>query len=416
MKNPLKSIKYILSIIAIFSALKSSAQQKDTLQPSKNLLTSAQQPIIDSTKQIDIIDVLYRILNKTASENNRQQAHKLNFSLIPAFGYSLSTGFGVDLTGNVAFYTGATHKENLSEIDAEVIFDTKGQLIFTSRSEVWADNNNYKLVSDLRLERYPEDTYGIGTTTTKATDNPIDFTYLRTYLTLYKKIVPDFYIGVGYNLDYHYNISETGNANKTVSDFNKYGFSQTATSSGITLNLLYDTRRNKINSLGGGLLLVSYRDNYTFLGSNSAWQQFSIDARKYIKLSARSNNVLAFWSIVQVASGNVPYLDLPANGEDMYNNSGRGYPQDRFRGKKFVYLESEYRFGITKNGLIGGVIFANAESLSEFQSNNFKKIAPAYGTGLRVKVNKHSNTNVALDYARGIYGSKGLFVNLGEMF
>ncbi len=402
-------------IIATFSFLKTSAQQ-DSLRPSPKPTAETQQPVIDSSKQIDVIDVLYRILKKTSAENSRQQSHKLNFSLVPAFGYSLSTGFGVDLTGNVAFYTSNTHKENLSELDAEMIFDTKGQVIFTSRSEIWANNNNYKFVSDLRLERYPEDTYGIGTTTTQATDNPIDFTYLRTYLTLYKKIIPDFYGGVGYNLDYHYNISENGNANGTVSDFQKYGFSPTSSSSGVTLNLLYDSRRNKINPLGGALALISYRDNYTFLGSNSRWQRFSVDARKYLRLSSRSNNVLAFWSIAQFSAGNSPYLDLPANGEDMYNNSGRGYTQDRFRGKNFIYLESEYRFGILNNGLLGGVVFANAESVSEFQSNRFQKIAPACGTGLRIKVNKHSNTNVCLDYAVGIYGSHGLFVNLGEMF
>ncbi len=411
----MKIIKYLLSIIVVFSFLTSAAQQ-DSLPVSKKLSAKTQQTVIDSSKQIDIIDVLYKILKKTAAETSRQQAHKLNFSLVPAFGYSLSTGFGVDLTGNVAFYTSNSHKENLSAIDAEIIFDTKGQVIFTSRSEVWADNNNYKLVSDLRLERYPEDTYGIGTETTQATDDPIDFTYLRTYLTLYKKIVPDFYGGIGYNLDYHYNISEQGNFNKTVSDFQRYGFNPTSTSSGVSLNLLYDSRRNKINPLGGGLALISYRDNYTFLGSNNDWHEFSIDARKYIKLSTSSNNILAFWSIAEFTSGNVPYLDLPANGEDMYNNSGRGYPQDRFRGKNFLYLESEYRFGITKNGLIGGVVFANAESLSEFQTNRFQKIAPAGGTGLRIKINKHSDTNVCLDYAMGIYGSHGLFVNLGEMF
>jgi len=81
-----------------------------------------------------------------------------------------------------------------------------------------------------------------------------------------------------------------------------------------------------------------------------------------------------------------------------------------------LYLEGEYRFGITKNGLLGGVLFTNAQSYSEFKTNRFEKVAPAVGTGLRVKVNKHSNTNVCIDYATGLYGSRGVFVNLGEVF
>jgi hypothetical protein len=61
------------------------------------------------------------------------------------------------------------------------------------------------------------------------------------------------------------------------------------------------------------------------------------------------------------------------------------------------------------------VVFANAESFSELQTNRFEKIAPAAGAGLRLKINKHSNTNVCLDYAYGT-NSHGIFVNLGEMF
>jgi hypothetical protein len=411
----LKKIKYLLCLLTILSCYTSYAQ-KDTSLVKTTTTEKHQLPIIDSSKQLDAIDILYRILGKTAAETQRQQSRKLNFSLVPAFGYSLSTGFGVDLTGNVAFYTSSTHQENLSEIDAETIFDTKHQLIFTSRSEIWGHDNDYKFVTDLRLERYPEDTYGIGTGTTQAKENPIDFTYLRTYFTVYKKVATDFYAGAGYNLDHHYNITQSGNADNTVSDFTKYGFASQSTSSGFTLNLLYDSRRNKINPLGGGVASITYRDNYTFLGSDHNWQELDMQFKKFVKLSDQSNNILAFWSIVQFTSGTVPYLDLPATGEDMYNNSGRGYPQDRFRGKNFLYLESEYRFGITKNGLIGGVVFANAESLSEFQTNRFQKVAPAAGTGLRIKINKHSDTNVCLDYAAGLYGSHGLFVNLGEMF
>jgi hypothetical protein len=41
---------------------------------------------------------------------------------------------------------------------------------------------------------------------------------------------------------------------------------------------------------------------------------------------------------------------------------------------------------------------------------------PAGGIGLRIKVNKKSATNLAIDYGIGINGSRGFFVNLGESF
>ena len=81
-----------------------------------------------------------------------------------------------------------------------------------------------------------------------------------------------------------------------------------------------------------------------------------------------------------------------------------------------LYLESEYRFAVTQNGLLGGVVFANAQSFSNWPGKKFDRIAPATGLGLRIKVNKTSRTNIAIDYGFGVKGSRGLFVNLGEVF
>ena len=107
---------------------------------------------------------------------------------------------------------------------------------------------------------------------------------------------------------------------------------------------------------------------------------------------------------------------LPNTGGDPYSNTGRGYIQGRYRGANMIYLEGEYRFGITHNGLLGGVVFGNAQSFTEQSSNTFETIAPGWGAGIRIKFNKFSNTNVALDYGFGLNGSSGIFVNLGEVF
>ena len=60
-----------------------------------------------------------------------------------------------------------------------------------------------------------------------------------------------------------------------------------------------------------------------------------------------------------VTSGHLPYLALPAIGWDFAGRTGRGYVQGRFRGTAEVYAEAEWRFRITDNGLLGGVVFAN---------------------------------------------------------
>jgi hypothetical protein len=107
---------------------------------------------------------------------------------------------------------------------------------------------------------------------------------------------------------------------------------------------------------------------------------------------------------------------LPHIGGDTYNNSGSGYAEGRFRGINMVYTEAEYRYRIMKNGFLGGVFFINSASFIEPLSNKFEKINTSMGLGLRIKVNKLSNTNLTIDYGFGQNGSKGFAFGLNEIF
>ncbi|HEY4876948.1 MAG TPA: hypothetical protein VIH86_15320, partial [Puia sp.] len=107
---------------------------------------------------------------------------------------------------------------------------------------------------------------------------------------------------------------------------------------------------------------------------------------------------------------------LPSTGWDDFFNTARGYIQGRYRGRDMLYLETEYRFQLTNNGLLGGVIFANAQSFSKELSQQFQIIAPGFGTGIRIRLNKFSGANLCIDYGWGLNGSQGVAVNLGEVF
>ncbi len=413
----MKTLTYLSFIIAFIGPTNAFGQQDaGSVQPALSFNYADSAPV-DSANQRDLLDLIHGILDsKQSTYATNKKKRKSFLSVVPYAGYTLSTGFTADISGNIGFYSSKSHQENLSFVAVDLGYDSKSQKILLSRSEIWTPHNDYKIVSDLRFERFPTDTYGLGTFTSFDNDNEIDYNYLRIYETLLRKIGGNFYGGIGYNLDYHYNITASGNPDKTVSDFQKYGQTSSSRSSGLTLNFLFDNRKNALNPLGGTYASIILRENSTNLGSDAAWQSLQLDVRKYIRLSAQSNNVLALWGMASFTNGNVPYLDLPSTGGDMYNNSGRGYALGRFRGRDMLYIEGEYRFGITKNGLLGAVIFANGESFTEFNSNTFQKIAPAGGTGIRIKLNKHSNTNICIDYGVGVGGSRGFFVNLGEVF
>jgi hypothetical protein len=371
-------------------------------------------------EQIDLIDVGRHIFLRHPGmriDSSVKRPGKLYGSVLPAAEFTLQTGFAVDLVGNVAFYLGEDAKQNISNLYLNLTYTFKSQLLVPLQGSIWTKGNKYNLLNDWRFEKFPQDTYGLGGLTTDAQGYPIDFFYLRFYQTILKTIAPDFYLGLGYDADYFYKVREVAPPPGQVTDFQKYGLHPTATASGPTLDILYDSRRNSINPEQGHYANVIYRPNFRFLGSDSNWQSLLVDAREYRHFPAGSKNMLAFWTFDWFTlKGNPPYLLLPATASDTYSNMGRGYIQGRFRGKDLLYLESEYRFAISPNGLLGGVVFVNAQSFTEPSNNRFTTINPGWGGGIRIRLNKFSRTNIALDYGFGLHGSKGIFANLGEVF
>jgi len=376
--------------------------------------------VFSGTEPVDVIDILRSVLLRHPSFRSDTAVKKpgrVYASVLPAAEYTLQTGFAVDLVGNLAFYTSSEPKENLSNFYLNTTFTQKNQILMPLQGNVWTHGNKYNLINDWRFELFPQDTYGLGSLTKKSDADPIDFQYLRFYTTLLRTIAPDFYLGVGYDVDYFYKVRETSPPPAGGTDFERYGLNSTLRSSGPTLNVLYDGRRNSIDPEPGYYASLIYRPNFTFLGSDSNWQSLQFDARAYKHFPAGSTNTIAFWTYdVFTLHGNPPYLLLPATASDTYSNMGRGYIQGRFRGKDCVYLESEYRFGILRNGFLGGTVFVNAQSFTEPVNNRFEAINPGWGAGLRIKLNKFSRTNICLDYGFGLHGSGGIFANLGEVF
>ena len=125
---------------------------------------------------------------------------------------------------------------------------------------------------------------------------------------------------------------------------------------------------------------------------------------------------LAFWGLAWLTMGDPPYLDLPAIGWDYNNRSGRGYAQGRIRARDLVYGEAEYRVELSRNGLFGAVAFLNLTSSSDAASGALQTPDPGGGVGLRIKLNKHSDTNIGIDFGFGVEGSNGVFFGTGEAF
>ena len=386
--------------------------------PAMDTAVSAKKPAQFYKNQLDLVDIAYYILNKNPDsrfDSSGGSRKKILMSTGPILEYTVSTGFTVGISSSASFLTSRHDSTKYSVLLGAVKFTQKKQFLIPIQSNIWTAKNRYNLLGDWHYINFPQDTYGFGGYTTAADGYIVDYKSIRFYEYVLRRIKKNLYAGLGYQLDYHWDIRQI-NPPVQNTDYDIYGFSTTSLSSGPAIDILYDSRKSSVSPDGGSFYCnLSFLQNSTYLGSNSNWNSLLIDIRKYFRLSP--NNVLAFWSYnVFTLSGNPPYLDLPGTGTDTYNNTGRGYVYDRFVGKKMVDLEAEFRYQITRNGLLGGVLFANAESLSELNSNQFQVISPGVGLGLRIKFNKFSNTNVGVDYAVGVHGSHGFYGNLGEVF
>jgi hypothetical protein len=373
---------------------------------------------LTGVRQIDITDVVKKIFRSKHPPKNKiddSLVIKPTFSGLPAVGYTLTTKAAATVSGNMAFRTNPNAK--LSTITASAAYTQNKQFTVPVESNIWTKNSTYNFLGDYRFYKYPQTTFGLGSNSPIEDQELLDYYFIRFSEIVQHAIIPNLFAGLGYMMETQWKIADHPLPNGKRSDFEKYDSAAKELASGFIVNAVYDNRDNSINPSRGIYAGVQFRSNLIALGSQQNWQSLIIDTRTYLKFPADSRNVLAFWSYDWlVIEGKPPYLDLPSTTWDVYSNTGRGYIQGRFRGSKMVYLESEYRIALTANGLLGMVVFVNAESLSGAPGTPLQSVQPGIGTGLRIKLNKRSKTNLAIDYGFGAQGSNGLFINIAEAF
>jgi hypothetical protein len=413
--NPKIILLFFFSLLSFAGIAQQAAP--DHINKSSDTLKRAALLDTSFNSQLDLVDLYNRIFRKSSVP--RQDLKATHLSALPVLGYSLQTGFAGVVSGNLGFYTEKhNHKqEKISSLLTSVTYSQYHQIIFPVQTDIWLKNDKYNVITDWRYMKYPSTTFGLGGKSSINDGYTIDFNYAKIHQTILRKVTNDFYAGLGYFYDYFWNVKEVNPPAGVVTDFEKYGLTNTVTASGVAFRLLLDTRKNQITPDAGWYINIVDRPNFTFMGSDNNWQSLLLEFRRYFSLPGNSQNVLAIWSYNWLTvSGKPPYLLLPSTGWDDFYNTGRGYIQGRYRGRDMLYLESEYRFQLTHDGLLGAVIFANAQSFSKELSQQFQIIVPGFGTGIRIRLNKFSRANLCIDYGWGLNGSQGVAVNLGEVF
>ena len=314
---------------------------------------------------------------------------------------------------------------------------TKGIIYFYLNHNVFTNGNKWNFQGNLVASKTvtPDFGFGIGrgfnngnAANTLLADPTHKVYSIHSYFfdareKVYKEVAKNLFVGAGMSFDIRRKIQNKDTVNNATPSSvynNQHGFPQDHyAADGFLFNVEYTTRDNQNRAYKGIYFDAGVRINQTWIGSTKNSVQFTTDLRKYISLSdANPETVLALWNWGSyLASGAIPYLELPGTARDGAFRSGRGYTTQYFKGTEFNDTEAEFRFPILKNKFLSGVAFGSLQTANDEEGTKiFQQFQPGYGAGLRVLFNKATRTNLALDYAFGKFGNKGFFLNLNEAF
>ena len=245
------------------------------------------------------------------------------------------------------------------------------------------------LVGYLGFKNYVANFYGLGS---QATDDMQEFYSYRSIIlkcSLRNRIAPSLYAGLEYDFE-HSTITEMKPGG--MLDTSDILGSQAGTISGLGVLFIQDNRDSTFFPTSGTLLHLQVSLFSRAFGSDYKFQKYSLDYRQY--LTVFSEHVLAFQQSVRMTSGDVPFQRLPMLGGP---NILRGFIQGRYRDKKAIFFQMEYRVPVVwRLSAAGFVGYGDvADKLSKFNLIDFKVTG---GLGIRYRVNRKSGTNVRCDF------------------
>lgn len=393
----------------------------------------------ETAKVTDILDVFQHLFH-TPEDTTQLRINEPSISLLPVIGYNPSFGGVLGANMVVGQQKGNPVNTGYSVYTFGVTYGTKGILTFQARHNVFMPENKWNFQGNWQFSKYGLVDHGLGSgdipycsssfivgdypTTVPDSAFPIKYNYIRLLEKGYRKLGKHTYAGLGLSLDIYRDIKDLRHTDSTTTPHQLYSLKhdydpKKYSANGLILAFQFNNREHPIRSYGGIYFDVNIRLDQQWMGSTRNSLQIFYDFRKYWSLSKRNpEHVFAFWHWASyLVNGELPYLELPFTGSDTYNRSGRAYTIGYFRGPSYAYFETEYRYPITRNKLISGVVFLNMQTASNDGNKNiYEGFNFGGGAGLRILFQKDSRSAVCVDFSKGQCGSNGIFFGLNEVF
>ena len=198
----------------------------------------------------------------------------------PVIFYSNETEFGVG--GGVQWVKSGYTKRHSSSMGILGYYTQNNQFAIIVNKERFFKQGTYRLAGEIAYHYFPDKFYGIGNNT--VLEDEEDFTSQEfRFNPLFQRILFYSNLYVGFHYDYYYaEIVETEPGK--ILDSGTITGSEGGLSSGIGLDVTWDTRDNNLYPTGGSLYQFIAAFYGPTLGSDFTFYSYLVDLRQYVSI------------------------------------------------------------------------------------------------------------------------------------
>jgi hypothetical protein len=339
-----------------------------------------------------------------AIEHDSVHASQSGIYPLPIVFYTPETG----IAGGAAalFLYRDSPSPRASALTADIIYTQKKQFIAEIAGDQYFASGQYRLMTDVLFQRYPNKFFGIGNNTQESSEETYTPQMVLLKAVLYRNLSSR--VNIGPMVRYE-NTSMRETAAGGVLATGTLPGSRGGTSAGMGIAANWDSRDNTFATQSGNFYQLTALFYRSAFGSDYSYDDIQIETRNFFMPCF--DHVVAVQGSGEFIDGSAPFQSYAKFGGQ---NLLRGYYDGRYRDKNTVSLQAEYRIPVWwRFGIVGfGGVAQVADQVSGFAMNRFWF---AGGFGLRFAWNPQERINIRLDYGVGS-NSSGVYITITEAF
>ncbi len=358
--------KVVACIIALFWMMQLEAQT-DSVNTSKDSLPKP--------------SFAQRLVKKTFNKyfNDSSSPEKPKFLLYPTLAYAPETSWEIGFSALYLYHARRDTLNRLSEFQSFNFFTVNKQYGAWFEHFIYTHRDKWFFLGRLRFQRFPLQYFGTGPNAKEDDKQLVNSDYILIRERALRKIAPNLFAGLEIDYQKLFNVNIETNGSPLPAPRGSEGNQNL----GIGTGIVYDNRHNAMNVRDGFFGEAAFMNFTPKIVSDYKFNTVTVDGRIY--RTVKKNQVFAAQVFGQFVSGDAPFNQLALLGSESLM---RGYYYGRFRDKKYMAAQAEYRFlPLPFSKRIGAAAFVAAGAVApSFKAFSAKDLLPSAGLGIRYLV------------------------------